>query len=166
MCFQPISPPSAPTPAAGINAPTLRKRIRLWVNAGAIVESQDKSRGALFSVADAFPRGEVDEDGMVIGGGGAGGGGGVGGLDEERESAVASAEEQEAAGMRVYQQYVVGMLTNFDSLPLERIHNMLKMFVSDPPYDKSLAQLEAFLGRLVAEETLTVDRNVFSRKKS
>ncbi len=25
------------------------------------------------------------------------------------------------------QSYVVGMLTNFDSLPLDRIHNMLKV---------------------------------------
>lgn len=152
----------------------MRKRIRLWVNAGAIVESQDRGKGAaaqhtllnmtasfpavplclgcnfcgpltrgelplinlfsppcavVFASADAFPRGD-GEDNAGCGGGG----------EEERESAVASAEEQEAAGMRVYQQYVIGMLTNFDSLPLERIHNMLKMFVSDPPYDKSLQQ--------------------------
>ena len=30
---------------------------------------------------------------------------------------------------QVYEQYVVGMLTNLESLPLDRIHNMLKMFV-------------------------------------
>ena len=29
--------------------------------------------------------------------------------------------------MKVYEQYVVGMLTNFPSLPLDRIHNMLKV---------------------------------------
>lgn len=86
----------------------------------------------MFSAADAFPRGEGEEDAAAGGGG-----------EDERENAVASAEEQEAAGMRVYQQYVVGMLTNFDSLPLERIHNMLKMFVSDPPYDKTLQQARA-----------------------
>jgi len=45
--------------------------------------------------------------------------------------------------LKVYEQYVVGMLTNFPSLPLDRIHNMLKMFVSEPPYDKSVHQLEA-----------------------
>ena len=31
--------------------------------------------------------------------------------------------------LQVYEQYVVGMLTNLESLPLDRIHNMLKMFV-------------------------------------
>jgi len=32
---------------------------------------------------------------------------------------------------QVYEKYILGMLSNFDSLPLDRIHNMLKMFVSD-----------------------------------
>lgn len=31
----------------------------------------------------------------------------------------------------MYQQFIMGMLNNFDSLPLDRIHNMLKMFMSD-----------------------------------
>ena len=34
---------------------------------------------------------------------------------------------------RVYESYVIGMLTNFDALPLDRIHNMLKMFVAVGP---------------------------------
>lgn len=34
-------------------------------------------------------------------------------------------------GAQVYQQFIMGMLNNFDSLPLDRIHNMLKMFMSD-----------------------------------
>jgi hypothetical protein len=29
---------------------------------------------------------------------------------------------------KVFENYVIGMLKNLDSLPLERIHNMLKMF--------------------------------------
>ena len=43
--------------------------------------------------------------------------------------------------------YVVGMLTNFKTLPLDRIHNMLKMFVTDPPYTKTLAELRAILDK-------------------
>ena len=34
--------------------------------------------------------------------------------------------------------YITGMLTNFKTLPLDRIHNMLKMFVTDPPYTKKI----------------------------
>ena len=33
--------------------------------------------------------------------------------------------------------FVVGMLTNFEAgLPVDRVHNMLKMFATDPPYGK------------------------------
>ena len=53
--------------------------------------------------------------------------------------------------MRVYEQYVIGMLTNFDSLPLERIHNMLKMFVVEPAYDKSAREVRTPI------ETLFID---------
>ena len=36
------------------------------------------------------------------------------------------------------EQYVMGMLTNVDTgLALDRIHNMLKMFMVDPPYNRS-----------------------------
>ena len=49
--------------------------------------------------------------------------------------------------MAVYETYIMGMLTNFDAgMPLDRIHNMLKMFVVDPPYDKSADQLAAYFG--------------------
>ena len=38
----------------------------------------------------------------------------------------------------VIHSYITGMLTNFKALPLDRIHNMLKMFVTDPPYTKKI----------------------------
>ncbi len=38
-----------------------------------------------------------------------------------------------SASFTVYEQFVFGMLRNFRSLPLDRIHNMLKMFVVDCP---------------------------------
>ncbi|KAJ1471321.1 hypothetical protein T484DRAFT_1844562, partial [Baffinella frigidus] len=60
---------------------------------------------------------------------------------EEDERGAAADDGQEA----VIVSYVVGMLTNFKTLPLDRIHNMLKMFVTDPPYTKSLAELRAIL---------------------
>ena len=69
--------------------------------------------------------------------------------------------------MAVYETYIMGMLTNFDvGMPLDRIHNMLKMFVLDPPYDKSADQLAAFLGRLVADEKLVMQGDLFRKRSS
>ena len=69
--------------------------------------------------------------------------------------------------MAVYETYIMGMLTNFDAgMPLDRIHNMLKMFVVDPPYDKSADQLAAFLGRLVADEKLVMQGDLFRKRSS
>jgi hypothetical protein len=36
----------------------------------------------------------------------------------------------------------LGQLTNFTRLPLEKIHNMLKMFVTNGSYNKTIAQLQ------------------------
>jgi anaphase-promoting complex subunit 2 len=132
----------------------LRQKVALWVNAGVLREERDRLGDTLYTVADAFG----DDDAAAGAGGGAAPGG------EDGGGAVASAEEQAAAEMAVYEQYVIGMLTNFDALSAERIHNMLKMFVSEPPYDKSAAQLEAFLARLVAEEKLTLDAGSYRRR--
>ena len=77
--------------------------------------------------------------------------------DEESGTSNAQAAQLEAE-MRVYEQYVVGMLTNLESLPLGRIHNMLKMFVpasgSEPGYTHSEQELSRFLNRLVEDGKL------------
>ena len=70
--------------------------------------------------------------------------------------------------MKVYEQYVTGMLTNFGQLPIDRIHNMLKMFVasSEHKYDKSLQQLGAFLNQLVNDDKLECVGGMYSLRKS
>ncbi len=66
--------------------------------------------------------------------------------------------------MSMYEQYIMGMLTNFEAgLPLDRIHNMLKMFVPDQAYDKNIEQLASFLGQLVADEKLLNSGNVYTK---
>jgi anaphase-promoting complex subunit 2 len=134
----------------GINRATLRRKAVVWINNGLLVEEKaDDVAAYRLTTGDdgraAFGAAAADDEG---GGGGA----------------VASAEDQAAAGMMVYEQYVMGMLTNFPSLPPDRIHNMLKMFVQDPPYDRSLDQLEAFLGQLVAEDKLALEGNSYSKR--
>ena len=127
----------------------LRRRIVLWINHGVLVERKDE-RGVVYSIAE--PTDNVDAMADVH-------------ADDEHESAVASAEETAAAGMVVYEQYVMGMLTNFPSLPLDRIHNMLKMFVVEPVYDKSINDLEQFLNDLVAKEKLMMEGSSYAKKK-
>ena len=70
-----------------------------------------------------------------------------------------------AQSMAVYQQYVMGMLTNFDGLPFDRIHNMLKMFATDPPYDKTATELAVFLGQLVTAGKLILEPGGVYRKR-
>jgi anaphase-promoting complex subunit 2 len=70
-----------------------------------------------------------------------------------------------AQDMAVCEQYVMGMLTNVEGgLALDRIHNMLKMFMVDPPYDKSAEDLAAFLRGLVADEKLAFIGGVFKKR--
>ena len=77
------------------------------------------------------------------------------GAEQEPASAKAKQLEDE---MNVYEQYVVGMLTNLESLPLDRIHNMLKMFVpadnGDGGYDRTEQELQRFLNRMVEDGKL------------
>ena len=143
--------------ALGVAKQTLRRRAVVWINAGVLVEEAGGgddphehgyrlTTGADADAASAFGAAAVDDS--TAGGGGA----------------VASAEDQAAAGMKVYEQYVIGMLTNFPSLPLDRIHNMLKMFVSEPPYDRTSEQLAAFLAQLVAEDKVVAEGNQYKRR--
>lgn len=86
--------------------------------------------------------------------------------DEDGESAIASAEDQLREEMTVYEKFITGMLTNFGSMALDRIHNTLKMFcIADPSYDKSLQQLQSFLSGLVAEEKLEFKDGKYLLKK-
>jgi anaphase-promoting complex subunit 2 len=140
--------------AAALRCPpaALRAKAALWLSAGVLLESRDAAGALTYTVADAFP----DAEG--------GGGGGAAAAGEPGGGAVASAEDVAAAEMAVYEQYVLGMLSNFEALPLARIHNFLKMFVAEPAYDKSAAQLEALLGRMVAQEKLALDGGVYRKR--
>lgn len=71
-------------------------------------------------------------------------------------------------GLQVFWSYIVGMLTNLDSMPLERILQMLKMFALQTPttIECSLQELRHFLDRKVAEEKLLFYGGVYRLPKS
>ncbi|XP_047514873.1 anaphase-promoting complex subunit 2 [Pieris napi] len=86
--------------------------------------------------------------------------------DEETESVMASAHDQREGELQVFWSYIVGMLTNLDSLPLERIHQMLKMFASQAPGTEcSLNELRQFLDTKVRTHQLVLQGGMYKLPK-
>ncbi|XP_013419521.1 anaphase-promoting complex subunit 2-like [Lingula anatina] len=87
--------------------------------------------------------------------------------EDEAESAMASSHDQREEEMQVYWSYIVGMLTNLESLPLERIHTMLKMFAMQGPTTSEccVQELKTFLDRKVKEQKLLYSGGVYRLPK-
>ena len=82
------------------------------------------------------------------------------------ESAVADARERREEELSVVWSYVVGMLTNLESLPLERIHSMLRMFAMQGPGSQvSQQDLRTFLDHKVKEQKLAFVSGVYRLPK-
>ncbi|XP_029175698.1 anaphase-promoting complex subunit 2-like [Nylanderia fulva] len=88
--------------------------------------------------------------------------------EEETESVMASASDQREEELQVFWSYIVGMLTNLDSMPIERIHQMLKMFASQGPgaVECGLPELRQFLDRKVREHQLLLSGSFYRLPKS
>ena len=84
--------------------------------------------------------------------------------EEDTPNVVLSAEDKQLQEMAVYENYIIGILTNLKSVSLERIHNMLRMFVVEPKYDKSQDQLSHFLGVLMGREVIVQEGGLYKRK--
>ncbi|XVF43151.1 hypothetical protein PTKIN_Ptkin02bG0017400 [Pterospermum kingtungense] len=146
--------------ATGIPVDVLNRRISFWISKGVLTES-----------LGTYPSDHVFTlvEGMVDTSKNSGNTGNSEELlagEEEAERSVASVEDQLRKEMTVYEKFIMGMLTNFGSMALDRIHNTLKMFcIADPPYDKSLQQLQSFLSGLVSEEKLELRDGVYFLKK-
>ncbi|EEF39961.1 E3 ubiquitin ligase apc2, putative [Ricinus communis] len=143
--------------AIGVPLDALNRRISFWTSKGILAESpganaNDHVFTLVEGMADVTKNGDSCEK-LLVG-------------DEEGERSVASVEDQIRKEMTVYEKFIMGMLTNFGSMALDRIHNTLKMFcVADPPYDKSLQQLQSFLSGLVSEEKLELRDGMYLLKK-
>ncbi|KAL0819780.1 hypothetical protein ABMA28_007821 [Loxostege sticticalis] len=87
--------------------------------------------------------------------------------DDETESVMASAHDQREGELQVFWSYIVGMLTNLDSLPLDRIHQMLKMFASQAPGTEcSLQELRQFLDTKVRIHQLVLHGGMYKLPKT
>ncbi|ORX66771.1 hypothetical protein DL89DRAFT_269815 [Linderina pennispora] len=69
---------------------------------------------------------------------------------------------EEVGALRVHFKYVVGMLTNFGPLPLDRIHSMLDMFLPGEKIEPD--ELKAFLALMVREDRLEQTGGMYKLK--
>ncbi|CAL9113857.1 unnamed protein product [Musa textilis] len=146
--------------AIGVPTDTLNKRINFWISKGVLAESvgSDSDNHIFTIVSDMVDPNKTGINNTRCEG--------ILAMDEECERSVASVEEQLRKEMTVYEKFIVGMLTNFGSMTLDRIHNTLKMFcVAEPSYDKSLQQLQSFLSGLISEEKLEMREGLYVLKK-
>lgn len=60
--------------------------------------------------------------------------------------------------LQVYWSFIVGMLTNLDKLPVEKIHSFLSFVPSDDPFVQSKQELENYLMAMVDEGKLLYDK--------
>jgi anaphase-promoting complex subunit 2 len=79
--------------------------------------------------------------------------------DEEDESVTRTSRDQREDELQVFWTYIVNMLINLGSLPLERIFQMLKMFAvqgtaSGSNVDCDVEEVRQFLDRKVREHDL------------
>lgn len=132
----------------------MRKRLAFWQSQGLIKETTTDC----FTLIEDFDNKNAESDMQMHGHHDC--------EDDETESAMASASDQREEELQVFWSYIVGMLTNLDSLPLERIHQMLKMFASNGQgIEFSQEELKNFLQRKVREHALMFAAGVYQLPK-
>ncbi|KAG6595925.1 Anaphase-promoting complex subunit 2 [Phytophthora cinnamomi] len=109
----------------------LLKHVSLWVNHGLITFASGRKE---LVASSSFQDTRCNDDSRV----------------NEFETAV-SFDAQAEEDLKVLENYIVGMLSNFGSLTIQRIHNMLSTFARSgaQPYTKTISGLSVVLGKLV-----------------
>ena len=129
-----------------ISDATLRGHAEYWAAQG-VLEVADAPYGDLrYSVKRVLGEGSGEEG------------------ENEEEIFVLTNDQVMEKENKMYESYVMTMLTNNESLQLERIHNMLKMFMIEPKYNKSLVELETFLEGMMEREKVVFEAGVYKRK--
>ncbi|XP_011351715.1 anaphase-promoting complex subunit 2 isoform X2 [Ooceraea biroi] len=139
--------------AEAMHAPAtvLRRKMAFWVSQGLLKET---SNDVYVLQEESTSKNRLSTDTVVE--------------EEETESVMASASDQREEELQVFWSYIVGMLTNLDSMPIERIHQMLKMFASQGPgaVECGLPELRQFLDRKVREHQLLFTGGFYRLPKS
>ncbi len=84
-------------------------------------------------------------------------------MEEEKEDIVSGSQAQKEEQLKVYENFVSGMLKTFGTLALDRMQMMLSQFVEG--YDLSVQELKDFLTKLVKADKLEMSGGVYKLKK-
>ncbi|XP_035222589.1 anaphase-promoting complex subunit 2-like [Stegodyphus dumicola] len=86
---------------------------------------------------------------------------------EEEESVTASSQDMKEEELQTFWSFIVGMLTNMESLPLERIHSMLRMFAlpGTSTNECSIQDMKQFLEKKVRDRQLVCTAGMFKLPK-
>jgi anaphase-promoting complex subunit 2 len=130
-----------------ISVENLSKRLNFWANKKflTIHENEDAPEEIYYQLVEEVESEQENED------------------DENEED-----EMEEDVNIEVYETLIETMLTNFDTMDAEKIHNSLKMFAMDPfpAYEHTLTELNTFLNQLTMDGKLIRESdNSFSLKK-
>ncbi|KAH0615642.1 hypothetical protein JD844_005103, partial [Phrynosoma platyrhinos] len=130
---------------------SLRRRMTLWVQQGVLREDPPST----FTVIEEEQKDRPEKVVLID-------------SDEEGDSAMASQADQKEEELQVFWTYIQAMLTNLESLSLERIHSMLKLFVMTGPMvtEIDIQELQGFLQKKVRDQQLIYSAGVYRLPKS
>uniref|UniRef100_A0A7N5ZQX1 Anaphase-promoting complex subunit 2 n=1 Tax=Anabas testudineus TaxID=64144 RepID=A0A7N5ZQX1_ANATE len=131
----------------------VHRKLALWQQHGVL---REEAGGRYYVVETGSSKEKMERGAMLID------------SDEERDSNTTTQSEQREEKLQLFWAYIQAMLTNLDSMTLERIHSMLRMFVATGPVvtEMDVNELEAFLQRKVREHQLLVSAGVYRLPKS
>ncbi|XP_041831134.1 anaphase-promoting complex subunit 2 [Melanotaenia boesemani] len=141
--------------SAKLGAPKelVHRKLALWQQHGVL---REEAGGRFYVVEMGSSKEKLERGVMLID------------SDEERDSNTTTQSEQREEKLQLFWAYIQAMLTNLDSMTLDRIHSMLRMFVATGPVvtEMDINELEAFLQKKVREHQLMVSAGVYRLPKS
>ncbi|CAJ1075611.1 anaphase-promoting complex subunit 2 [Xyrichtys novacula] len=131
----------------------VHRKLALWQQHGVL---REEAGGRYYVVETGSSKEKMERGVMLID------------SDEERDSNTTTQSEQREEKLQLFWAYIQAMLTNLDSMTLDRIHSMLRMFVATGPVvtEMDINELEAFLQRKVMEHQLLASSGVYRLPKS
>ena len=137
----------------GLDVASVMRRMEYWVSHGVVATSGSPSDIVYTALDQPYGGGGVGSS-KGAAGNGSGGGGGMD-VDDDDANGVGGGENTRAPD-EVLMNYVCGMLRNLGTLPLERVHSMLKMYTmgSDYTYEKTTRELQTLLATMMEDEKI------------
>lgn len=131
----------------------VHRKLALWQQHGVL---REEAGGRYYVVETGSSKEKMERGVMLID------------SDEERDSNTTTQSEQREEKLQLFWAYIQAMLTNLESMTLDRIHSMLRMFVATGPVvtEMDVNELEAFLQRKVREHQLMVSAGVYRLPKT